>query len=124
MATELITWLRSKTRILHYLALAILRAVLTRWTAHYTAFRRLLELSVQLIRLADLDLQNGDESTRLLITGDRKAQQKAQRMVDVIKNPVFWQKLTLYVQSFVRDSQIDASNCKDQGLLRAACNCG
>jgi hypothetical protein len=77
MATELITWLRSKTRILHYLALAILRAILTCWTAHYTAFRRLLELSVSIIRLAELDLQNNDESTRILITDDRKAQQKA-----------------------------------------------
>jgi hypothetical protein len=95
MATELITWLRSKTRILHYLPLAVLRAVLTRWTAHYTAYRRLLDLSLTLIRLAEMDLQNSDERTRVMITGDRSAQQKARNMVEIIKNPIFWQKLSL-----------------------------
>jgi uncharacterized protein (DUF2384 family) len=41
MATELIAWLRSKTRVLYELPWAVLRAVITRWTAHYVAFRRL-----------------------------------------------------------------------------------
>lgn len=53
-ATELITWLRSKTYVLalikqtqHDLKLnqvSVIRPVLTRWTSHYLAFRRLLEL--------------------------------------------------------------------------------
>ena len=53
-ATELIGWLRGKTYILALLrevqqtnslhVLAVIRAVLTRWTAHYLAYRRLLEI--------------------------------------------------------------------------------
>jgi hypothetical protein len=53
-AMELITWLRSKTLILamlhkvradaNLIPLAVIRVVLTRWTAHYMAYWRLLEL--------------------------------------------------------------------------------
>lgn len=98
MATELIAWLRSKTRILSHLPLAVLRAILTRWTAHYTAFVRLLTLSSDLIILANKDLAMSpqDLSTHgVMITGDRPAQVKARKMVATIKNPVFWQKITL-----------------------------
>jgi hypothetical protein len=53
-ATQLIAWLRSKTLILAMLhkvriatnlsPLAVIRAVLTRWKAHYMAYWHLLEL--------------------------------------------------------------------------------
>lgn len=52
-ATELIGWLWGKTYILalrevqqtnSLRVLAVIRAVLTRWTAHYLAYRRLLEI--------------------------------------------------------------------------------
>ena len=56
LACELITWLCSKTTILAHLRdvqcryrkspITIIRAVLTRWMAHYLAFRRLLELKL------------------------------------------------------------------------------
>ena len=103
MATELIAWLRSKTRILSHLPLAVLRAILTRWTAHYTAFVRLLTLSSDLIILAnkDLSMSPQDLAARgVMITGDRPAQVKARKMVAIIKDPVFWQKITLQVYPF------------------------
>ena len=31
----------------------------------------------------------------VMITGDRAAQARARRMISIIKNPVFWQKITL-----------------------------
>jgi hypothetical protein len=57
-ATELITWLRSKTQVLGMMrdiqiamsesnqqpALAVIRPVITRWTAHYLAYKRLLNI--------------------------------------------------------------------------------
>ena len=53
-ANALITWLQSKTLVLALLqnvqlqttgtALAVIRAVLTRWTAHYQAYKHLLKL--------------------------------------------------------------------------------
>ena len=98
MAAELITWLRSKTFVLDKLPYAVLRAVLTRWTAHYNAYRRLLDLYIPLKLLTDHDaklLGSENERQRILITGNKKAQEKAQEMVKIIRNPVFWHKLTL-----------------------------
>ena len=74
-ASNLITWLRSKTIILSHLgqlrieagltALAVIRAVLTRWMAHYMAYRRLLELQPQL-NLLIVRMQQNILQTRLL----------------------------------------------------------
>ncbi|KAG1883224.1 hypothetical protein F4604DRAFT_1575833, partial [Suillus subluteus] len=64
-ASDLISWLQSKTLVLATLrdiqlalnstnpsrphcVLAVIRAVLTRWTTHYLAFRRLLDLKLAL----------------------------------------------------------------------------
>lgn len=97
-ATELITWLRSKTYILGKLPYAVLRAVLTRWTAHYNAYRRLLDLYVPLKLLTDHDAKYPgpqNERQRIMITGNKKAQEKAAEMVKLIRDPIFWHKLTL-----------------------------
>jgi len=99
MAAELITWLRSKTFVLGKLPYAVLRAVLTRWTAHYNAYRRLLELYIPLKLLADHDEKhpgNENERKRIMITGNKKAQQKAETMVRIIRDPIFWHRLALY----------------------------
>lgn len=98
LAAELITWLRSKTYVLNSLPYAILRAVLTRWTAHYNAYRRLLDLYVPLTRLVNHDAKysgSENERQRILITGNKKAQEKAGAMVKIIRDPIFWHKLTL-----------------------------
>lgn len=98
LAAELITWLRSKTFILGKLPYAVLRAVLTRWTAHYNAYRRLLDLYIPLKLLTDHDAKypgSQNERERIMITGNKKAQEKAEKMVKIIRDPVFWHKLTL-----------------------------
>jgi hypothetical protein len=87
-ATELITWLRSKTLVLALLreaqaqadanGLSMIRAVLTRWTAHYMAYRRLLELRSTLTSVV-----YGDESrpqSRIII-GNAGAKAKAREMI-------------------------------------------
>lgn len=95
-ATELITWLRSKTRVLGNLSHSVLRAVLTRWTAHYMAYRRLLQLYPTLRSILFADASRPD-NLKVLISGDAKARQKAEQMVEIIENPSFWHAIALYV---------------------------
>ena len=110
-ASELITWLRSKTLVLAALrdiqhalnstgtshprrVLTIIRPVLTRWTAHYLAFRRLLDLKFALDILVrqEKDLQVSRDSK--IVTGDAAAQRKATAMLKLIEDPVMWLILT------------------------------
>ena len=98
LAAELITWLHSKTFVLGKLPYAVLRAVLTRWTAHYNAYRRLLDLYIPLKLLADHDAKYPgpeNECQRIMITSNKKAQEKAESMVRIIQDPIFWHKLAL-----------------------------
>lgn len=102
LATELITWLRSKTIVLGLLRevqsstgrpqRAIIRAVLTRWTAHYQAFKRLLEVHQSLIALAHMENARPDDK-KMIITGDKKARTRSRAMLDIIENSEFWHKL-------------------------------
>ena len=105
-ATELIGWLRSKTQILALLrevqmrlgddaVKAVIRAVLTRWTAHYQAYSRLLDLHHVLIMVVDTDARR-PEKERRVITGDTRAKKKAKDMVTLIRNDVFWRALLRY----------------------------
>jgi hypothetical protein len=99
LANALITWLRSKTLVLALLrnaqlettgtALAIIRAVLTRWTAHYQAYKRLLELKATLQMLVSAEAAR-PESKKMIITGDKKAKDHATEMLNVIMNSTFW----------------------------------
>ena len=102
-ATELIGWLRSKSLVLAMLrkvreqaglpALSVLRAVLTRWTAHYMAYRRLLELHTALVGVIAADEMQADPAKKTFITGDAKVHAKAKEMVRIVKDPVFWHTL-------------------------------
>lgn len=102
-ATELIKWLRSKTFVLALLneaqikatgtAKAVIRAVLTRWTAHYMAYRRLLELQHFLTSLVYTE-DTLPEHSKQIVTGDRDAKTKATAMVKIIKDPMFWHAIT------------------------------
>ena len=105
-ATELISWLRSKTQILaamrdiqtrcgEAMAKAVIRAVLTRWTAHYQAYARLLDLRLVLIMLIDTDSRR-PEKDMCVVAGDSKAKRKARDMVTLIKNEHFWVSLLRY----------------------------
>ncbi|THU78266.1 hypothetical protein K435DRAFT_824147 [Dendrothele bispora CBS 962.96] len=97
-ATELITWLRSKTFLLamlretqqqhHLPVLTIIRAVLTRWTAHYLAYRRLLDVWLALkYVVAEDQLLEGNSQ---IITRDAAAKEKAREMIKVIGDEQFW----------------------------------
>ena len=108
-ATDLITWLRSKTLILALLrevqdalpktgsgVKAVIRAVLTRWTMHYQAYRRLRELQAIFVIVIEAD-EKRSLKERQVITGDTRAKAKATEMVKLIKNPKFWDALSVYV---------------------------
>lgn len=89
MAAEVITWLRSKTLVLSLLHLAVLRAVITRWTAHFVAFRRLLALKKDLLAVIYNDNTKAPND-KLIVIGDAKAKAKATKMINIIKNDTFW----------------------------------
>ncbi|KAI5980380.1 hypothetical protein EDC04DRAFT_2596878 [Pisolithus marmoratus] len=105
-ATELITWLRSKTIVLaairdiqialnatkpvgERVVLTVTHAVLTRWMSHYLAMRRLMELKATLSVMADQELSRPEVQQRIM-TGDARSKQKAEKMLRVIKDPTFW----------------------------------
>ncbi|EKM48620.1 uncharacterized protein PHACADRAFT_108590, partial [Phanerochaete carnosa HHB-10118-sp] len=100
MADQLITWFRSHPRILGLLqevqlrtrhrTLTIIRAVITRWIAHYLAYRHLLEVrnGFQILLKED---ENRSES--LLITGKPEARAKAEQMIKLIETGYFWHSL-------------------------------
>jgi len=94
-ATKLIAWLRSKSLILSKLPLSVLRAVLTRWTAHYIAYRRLLQLYNPLKLLVYHDQAHSNERDRIMITGDAESQRNARKMVTIIQDPLFWHNIAL-----------------------------
>lgn len=103
-ATELIAWLRSKTQVLALLrevqarfgdgiaVKAVIRAVLTRWTAHYQAYARLLDLRSVLMMVVDAD-ERLLEKDRRVVAGDTKSKKKATGMVALIRNDTFWRAL-------------------------------
>jgi primosomal protein N' len=99
-ATELITWLRSKTFVLAKIreiqitnnrpVLSVRRAVLTRWTSHYSAYERLLSLrwALELMVTNDQSLDVSD-----IITGKRAAKEKSREMVNKVQDSNFWHNL-------------------------------
>ena len=107
LADELITWLRSKTSILAAISEAcsklegnipssVIRAVITRWTAHYLAYDRLIVLHPALTMVV------GDDSSCIqarlgskIITGNAAAKAKAERMINVITSEEFWKSLAM-----------------------------
>ncbi len=104
MASELISWLRSKTYILAHLRevqlrngkppLTVIRAVLTRWTAHYLAFKHLLELRHPLLALVNQDAMASPDQQILTPPGLTAAnKKKAHEMKVIIEDTTFWQSL-------------------------------
>ncbi|KAI0310539.1 hypothetical protein OF83DRAFT_1070358 [Amylostereum chailletii] len=99
VATELITWLRSRTilintiqdqhKAIHGFALAVIRAVLTRWTAHYLAYSHLLTLHSTICLVLDTDYAR-PAHLRLIFTGDSKTMAKTNNAYQLVKNNEFW----------------------------------
>ncbi|KAH9029946.1 ribonuclease H-like domain-containing protein [Lactarius pseudohatsudake] len=108
---------RSKTYILALLrevqqtnslrVLAVIRAVLTRWTAHYLAYRRLLEIRLSLQLLVENDEKLERKSQQLLL-GDASTRERSRKNISVIKNSAFWHALAR-IKSFLEPLAI-ASN--------------
>lgn len=111
-ATDLISWLRSKTFVLGILrdiqvamnatkpiaerhVLTVICAVLTRWMSHFLAMRQLMELRATLTIMADQEL-DCPEAQWQIITGDTRSKKKAERMLKLIKNPIFWYQNEMY----------------------------
>ena len=104
-ADELITWLRSKSQLLSLLrdkcrelrisAASVVRAVITRWTAHYLAYQQLLELRPALQSLV-LDGSCHPPNQSVFIKGPTALKNKAKVMIEIINNRNFWGILTSY----------------------------
>lgn len=73
--------------------LSVIRPVPTRWTAYYLAYRHLLDLRETLELIIVLDAQKAPQDRQVVPEKDRQAREKAQKMVVLAKNPVFWQSL-------------------------------
>ncbi|KAH9068192.1 hypothetical protein EDB83DRAFT_2222872, partial [Lactarius deliciosus] len=133
MACELISWLRSKTQVLARLRvvqvqsgmqpLSVIRAVLTRWTAHYLAFRRLLQLHRPLTVLVNSDAMALPHQ-RILVSPGLSASNKrrAQEMVVIIEDGSFWHslaRLKTHLEPLARAANVaQAAFCRlDQILL-------
>jgi hypothetical protein len=63
---------------------------------HYQAYRRLRELRTIFVIVIETD-ENRPIKERQVITGDARAKAKATEMVNLIKNPKFWDALSVYV---------------------------
>ena len=108
-ASDLITWLRSKTLVLGLLrevqaalpsraggVKTVIRAVLTRWTMHYQAYQRLRELRIWLSAVVEADGKR-EAKDHCVIAGDARSRTKATAMVELINNSKFWDALSVYV---------------------------
>lgn len=99
-ATGLIKWLRSKSLLLAMIRkvridaslspLSVIRAVLTRWTAHYMAYKRLCDLRQTLLIVISNDDMQALDINNTVITGDAKAKSQARKYVCIIKDEDFW----------------------------------
>ena len=75
--------------------LSVIRVILTRWTAHYLAYHRLLDLINPLkIFVAH---ERGRENNPHIVVGDAASCRKAGAMLSLIENPVFWHTLARYI---------------------------
>lgn len=102
-ADELIAWLRSKSQILALLrekcrelrvnSASVIRAVITRWTAHYLAYRRLLDLRKPLQSVV-LDDSCRPLNESVFVKGPTASKNKAKTMISIINNDQFWRQLT------------------------------
>ncbi|KAI5898768.1 uncharacterized protein SCHCODRAFT_02173469 [Schizophyllum commune H4-8] len=104
-AEELITWLRSKSLLLGLIrqfqldakpppptVLTIIRACLTRWTSHYLAFSRLLQLRKVIENVIAKDKYDAEQlgGKSCIIKGKKEAKEKAKKMIALINSGEFW----------------------------------
>jgi hypothetical protein len=105
-ASELISWLRGRTFVLASIretqaslnkaAISVLRIILTRWTAQFLAYRRLLDLRQSLEIIATQEENRADDQ-KLIIKGRREAKEQARKMLKLIQNPDFWRSIARFI---------------------------
>lgn len=76
-------------------ALSVLRIILTRWTAHFLAYHRLLELR-QSLEIIVTQEENRPNNEKRIIKGKRSAKEHGLKMFGIIKNPMFWHSLARF----------------------------
>ncbi|KAI0083543.1 hypothetical protein BDY19DRAFT_900168, partial [Irpex rosettiformis] len=123
-ADQVIAWLRSKTFVLSLLRqlqqrlnpgstpLSIIRAVPTRWTSHFLAYRRLVKLRYTIMTAIQQD-ELLPVSQSQLITGNSVAQAKAKEMISYMKDDRFWNaitQITTHLQPFAYATNIAQSD--------------
>ncbi|KAI0363229.1 hypothetical protein BV20DRAFT_958722, partial [Pilatotrama ljubarskyi] len=125
-ADELIKWLRSRTYLLALLrdiqdglpgfsspAKTVIRGVLTRWTSHYLAYHRLLELFPALQVLC--------HHPGLYESGDEDSHAKTRSMIPIIQDPLFWHSITrvkLHLEPLAVAANVTQSNsCRLDDVL-------
>ncbi|KAI0654020.1 hypothetical protein C8Q70DRAFT_926500, partial [Cubamyces menziesii] len=126
-ADEVIRWLRSRTYLLALLRdiqtsspgfqgqpKTVIRGVATRWTSHYLAYRRLLELQPALQLLA--------RDSRLYLSGNAESHAKTRQMLPIIENGLFWHSLTNRVKKHLEPLAIatnvtQSDNCRLDEVL-------
>ncbi|CDO76574.1 hypothetical protein BN946_scf184831.g10 [Trametes cinnabarina] len=131
-AEELISWLRRRTLVLARIRevqaangksfFAIIRPVATRWTSHYLAFKRLLELQPTLTAILASDRVSGGETTFMAGIKGSAAKAKARQMLALIEDGAFWHSLNrikLHLEPFaIAVNLAQAAHCRlDQVLL-------
>ena len=111
-ATELITWLWSKTYVLALLQVIQINnhinpppfgdlSVILQWTAHYLAYTCLLELRPSLLQLVERNDREPNPANKPL-THDPRGRAKAQSMIDLIRDEGFWFYSWRYMKSICR----------------------
>ena len=111
-ATELIAWLRSKSQVLALLheiqrgiclangsnikILSVIHAVITRWTAHYLAFHRLLDLkqTLEILVSREKEAPNG---SKIIVAGDATSQKKGSEIIKIIEDSLFWHMILRFI---------------------------
>ena len=75
--------------------LTVLRAIITRWTAHFHAYDRLLLIQehLRIIVYQDAALSS---NLKKIVQGDARAKARAAEMCELIKTAVFWTFLARY----------------------------
>ncbi|EPQ50345.1 hypothetical protein GLOTRDRAFT_50634 [Gloeophyllum trabeum ATCC 11539] len=97
--------------------LAVVRAVLTRWTSHFLAYRRLLEIKNPLEILAS--------DPRIFESGDAKSHAKTREMLPILRDSMFWHylaRIKFHIQPFAIAANVTQSaHCRlDEVLLTFA----
>lgn len=100
-AQEIVQWMNNHSRALgifrreqlqtYAVILALIRPVITRWTAHYLSLRRLLKLRIPLetswIKYGNEMIQSAGPK--------QEAKRKAESIRDLIGSKVFWSRVTM-----------------------------